>query len=152
MGRKRKPTKLKLLHGNPGKRPLPKDEPEPTAGRPDPGDLEGEALEEWERLVVELEDMGVLTVADRGILTVAAESWAEWKAAARMVRELGHAVPTMEGGVKSNPAVSAGNQARARYQSALQELGLTPATRSKVRKLDAEGPVEEKKASGRFKW
>ena len=50
-GRKPKPTKLKLLAGNPGGRPLPENEPQPDPAIPDPPDwMEGEALAEWRRI------------------------------------------------------------------------------------------------------
>ena len=47
MGRPRKPTKLKILEGNPGRRPLNKSEPEyaPTVLKPD--DLSEVAAEWW---------------------------------------------------------------------------------------------------------
>jgi phage terminase small subunit len=49
-GRKPKPTILKLLTGNPGKRPLNNNEPEPiliNGAVVPPKYLEGAALEEW---------------------------------------------------------------------------------------------------------
>jgi hypothetical protein len=58
-GRKPKPTAVKELAGNPGKRALNKHEPEPTAG--DllcPEGVEGEARREWYRVVDELIKMG----------------------------------------------------------------------------------------------
>jgi len=49
----RRPTsrQLKLLNGNPGKRPIPEDEPEPVSGWPDkPPGLLVKASAEWDRL------------------------------------------------------------------------------------------------------
>jgi P27 family predicted phage terminase small subunit len=62
-----KPTKLKELHGNPGKRALPKSEPEPAPvllGVEPPEYLSEIAREEWRRLSPELIRLGLLTVAD----------------------------------------------------------------------------------------
>ena len=50
-GRKPKPTAIKVLEGNPGKRPLNKFEPAPEKKAPPcPEWLNGEAKAEWERL------------------------------------------------------------------------------------------------------
>ena len=64
-GRKPKPTALKLLEGNPGKRPINEHEPIPPKGTVKcPTWLEPEAKKEWKRLAPSLEAMGVLTQAD----------------------------------------------------------------------------------------
>ncbi len=64
-GRKPKPTALKKLEGNPGKRKLNTKEPVPGKGMPDcPKWLLPEAKEEWKRLCQKLSEMGVLTEVD----------------------------------------------------------------------------------------
>ena len=64
-GRKPKPTALKKLEGNPGKRKLNTKEPMPGKGMPDcPKWLLPEVKMEWERLCVKLSEMGVLTEID----------------------------------------------------------------------------------------
>lgn len=58
-GRKPKPTAVKKLEGNPGKRKLNKKEPVPEKGIPDcPDWLLPEAKTEWERLCEKLSQMG----------------------------------------------------------------------------------------------
>ena len=65
-GRKPKPTAMKLLEGNPGKRPLNVHEPIPPKGTVKcPAWLLPEAKKEWKRLAPALEAMGVLTMADQ---------------------------------------------------------------------------------------
>lgn len=60
-----KPTKLKLLHGNPGGRKLPENEPMPKPIKPKmPNDLDEGAREAWERLAPMLERIGLLTEID----------------------------------------------------------------------------------------
>jgi phage terminase small subunit len=60
-GRKPKPTILKLLEGNPGKKPLNMNEPKPEMTAPEcPSWLEAEAQEEWHRMSEQLYGMGVL--------------------------------------------------------------------------------------------
>ena len=71
MGNRPKPTKLKILQGNPGKRRINLHEPEPERARPRmPAWLKAYpvAVEEWRREVEILDDMGILTVADEGNL------------------------------------------------------------------------------------
>ena len=64
MGR-RGPTVLKLMAGNPGKRPLNKREPQPRRTTPRcPAWLNKKAKTVWRRIVPELRDMGILTVVD----------------------------------------------------------------------------------------
>jgi len=65
------PTKLKIIRGNPGKRALNKEEPEPKPGIPEMPDYLNAfpiAVKEWEIESKILDDMGVLTEADRGAL------------------------------------------------------------------------------------
>lgn len=65
-GRKRKPTGIKLVTGNPGKRDLPENELEPEgAPTPPPSVLkEPSVLEIWDQYAPMLTELGVLTAAD----------------------------------------------------------------------------------------
>ena len=64
-GRKPKPTAIKKLEGNPGKRKLNTKEPIPAKGMPEcPEWLLPEAKREWERLADLMNQMGVLTEVD----------------------------------------------------------------------------------------
>ena len=64
-GRKPKPTAVKKLEGNPGKRKLNTKEPVPEKGMPAcPDWLMPEAKKEWERLAKLMNQMGVLTEVD----------------------------------------------------------------------------------------
>ena len=70
-GRRPKPTKLKLLEGNPGKRPINKKEPQPKAIIPDMPTWLKEfpvAVKEWKREAQILLGMGILTEADAAAL------------------------------------------------------------------------------------
>ena len=59
-----KPTKLKLVAGNPGKRPLNDSEPQYADGCPMPPWLPAGARAEWLRVEPHLQEMGLLTVVD----------------------------------------------------------------------------------------
>jgi P27 family predicted phage terminase small subunit len=60
-----KPSILKLVSGNPGKRPIGKDEPIPAPGTIEPPDfVKGEARDLWNRLVPDLVRAGLVTSVD----------------------------------------------------------------------------------------
>ena len=64
-GRKPKPTAVKVLEGNPGKRSLNTAEPKPEKKAPRcPSWLEDEAKKEWKRMSKQLEQLGILTEID----------------------------------------------------------------------------------------
>lgn len=70
-GRKPKPTAIKVLEGNPGKRPLNANEPKPEKKSPKcPSWLEPEAKKEWRRMAKVLERLGVLTEIDAAAFEV----------------------------------------------------------------------------------
>jgi hypothetical protein len=69
-GRPPKPTALKLLQGNPGKRPLNDREPKPAVGCEMPEFVKGDPLyvAEWNREAPRLIRLGILTEIDGDIL------------------------------------------------------------------------------------
>ena len=78
-GRKPKPTSLKVLEGNPGKRQLNPNEPKLDASVPKcPAWLSKEAKREWKRLVPFLEQAGLLTQVDRAAFAGYCQSYADW--------------------------------------------------------------------------
>lgn len=85
-GRPRKPTHLKIIEGNRGRRPLNRDEPEPEKIAPEPPDfLNADAKTEWDRVVPILLNMEVLTVADRPTLVGYCKAWARFVEAERQL-------------------------------------------------------------------
>ena len=72
-GRRPKPTRMKALTGNPGKRPLNRYEPRPNPVMPDcPPGLGPAAQREWARLVGELSSLNMVTNLDRAALATIA--------------------------------------------------------------------------------
>ena len=59
-----KPTALKIIQGNPGKRPLNKHEPKPTPGCKKPAFVKGRCARVWNQYAPELERLGLLTSVD----------------------------------------------------------------------------------------
>ena len=97
-GRKPKPTALKKLEGNPGKRKLNTKEPVPGKGIPDcPKWLLPEAKEEWKRLCQKLSEMGVLTEIDMAAFAAYCQSYARWKEAQEHIDKLSSAIANCDG-------------------------------------------------------
>jgi phage terminase small subunit len=66
-GRRPKPSRIKALTGNPGKRPLNAQEPRPEPALPEcPPELSPASRREWERLSAELSKLNLVTNLDRG--------------------------------------------------------------------------------------
>lgn len=79
VGRPKIPTAVKRLNGNPGKRPLPENEPEPDRTPPTcPAWLTAEAKREWRRVAPELERLGLLTCVDGAALASYCQSYARY--------------------------------------------------------------------------
>jgi len=147
-GRKPKPTALKMLEGNPGKRPLNENEPKPPKGTIRcPTWLEAEAKKEWRRLAPSLEAMGVLTTADITAFAGYCQAYARWKEAEEFITQHGSIFQTPSGYVQQVPQVSIAQQNLKIMQSFCSEFGLTPATRSRIiagngDKVDEDDPME----------
>src|SRR5437867_6293718 len=81
-GPKPKPTVLRVLEGNKGKRALPRNEPQPPADMPNPpAYLNGYALEEWNRVAETLHSIGTLTAIDQSLLGAYCMAFARWRQA-----------------------------------------------------------------------
>jgi len=129
---KRKPTHLKLLEGNPGKRPINKREPRPKKRKiKPPVFFNVNALAEWQRVAPELEHLGLLTDIDITALAAYCVSYSRWLAAEADIEENG---PVIEGkhGRYKNPAVTVANSYLRQMRSFASEFGLTPASRPRL--------------------
>lgn len=141
-GRKPQPTALRLVKGNPGRRPLPANEPKPQPGIPEKPDwLKGEAAAEWDRVVPELEALGLLAGVHRAVLVTYCTAWADYVELYEAVQEIGWTVPTGEGGFKRNPNAASLRDAHERLRSAASEFGMTPS--ALVRLATPGGPVDD---------
>lgn len=80
-GRKPKPTALKLVRGNPGKRPINRNEPIPEGPVEKPSFVKGAALRKWNRYAPELIRIGVLRSVDADMFGAWCVLMAEFAAA-----------------------------------------------------------------------
>lgn len=131
-GRKPTPTVLKILAGNPGKRPLPENEPAAPRGKPRcPDHLKGEAKKEWGRICRELESMGLLHVTDRAAIALYCQLYAQWVEA---IEKIGTdvVIKMPNGWPAPNPYLPVANKAAAQMVKLLTEFGLTPSSRTRI--------------------
>jgi P27 family predicted phage terminase small subunit len=77
MARPPKPTALRVLEGNRGKRPL-RREPITQGVPPPPAWLKGEARRLWSRTVPELQRMGLIGRVDEIAMVTFCQTWALW--------------------------------------------------------------------------
>lgn len=141
-GRPPTPTDLKILRGNPGHRKIEAaDEPTPSAGIPSPpAHLSKEARTHWFRLAPELSKMRVLTMADREGLCILCDAWARYVMAEKAVEKHGLLIKSPSGYPIQNPALAIRNQASKEMRGWLNEFGLTPAARTRVRTTSPSQP------------
>lgn len=137
-GPPKKPTALKVLEGNPGKRPLPKNEPKPVPIAPKcPTWLHKDAKKEWKRIAPQLERLGLLTQIDMAALAGYCESWAQYKKAVEFLHKHDDVYPILDddGEVKylqQVPQVSIANNALKNIRAFAAAFGLTPAARAGI--------------------
>ena len=132
-GRKPKPTAIKILEGNPGKRQLNKYEPSPDKLAPEcPDWLSDEAKAEWFRLADVMEAMGILTEVDMAAFAGYCQAYARWKEAEEFISRHGAIVKTPSGYWQQIPQVSIAQQYLKAMQKFAEQFGLTPASRSRI--------------------
>lgn len=89
-GRKPKPTALKLVTGNPGKRQLNDAEPKPVVPKQvkTPDELDEYGQRAWRRNLPKLKRMGLFTEADADMLMCYCDAYSQWCHALDQMRRL----------------------------------------------------------------
>ena len=142
MGRRgppRKPTWLRVVEGNPGKRPLNTLEPRPPTDprMRCPSWLDPEAKRLWRRLVPDLCRARIVTVVDREVLIAYCQAWSRWRKAEEFIQKRGEVYPVRasDGRIISMapfPQVAIARQLLQALRGLQQELGLTPSARTRL--------------------
>lgn len=139
-----KPSRLKLLHGNPGKRPISEHEPRPSADMPPcPQWLNQKARLEWDR-VLKAMPAGVITAVDFGVLAAYCQALAEFSEATEHCKGLeNHWIATDKGNLVLHPASLVLQRACERMVRLGVQLGLTPSARVglEVKQSDPTNPL-----------
>ena len=132
-----KPTALKLVTGNPGKRALNRKEPK-SAGEygaaPKHLDAVGKSL--WHELAKVLQGMQLESASDRRALELMCATYEEWRAARKVFIDEGmtYTRSTAQGDdiISIRPEVRIAADAMRRLHRMMLEFGLTPSARSRV--------------------
>lgn len=141
-GRRPKPTNLKVLEGNPGKRPLNQNEPKPVPIAPKcPNWLSKEAKKEWRRIAPQLEKLGLLTELDMANLAGYCRAYSELIDAEIFLQKHGqtYQIPKRdeEGKmvglyVQQWPQVSIARKAQEEIRAFSSLFGMSPSDRSRM--------------------
>lgn len=141
-----KPTALKALQGNPGKRKLNKSEPKFKGAPTCPVWLTASAQIEWQRVVEDLAALDMLRSVDSSALAAYCQSYARWQSAEQIVDAEGQTVkePVINNGevvghrVKRHPATTIAKDALAAMLRAASLFGFDPSSRSRINLGDGE--------------
>jgi P27 family predicted phage terminase small subunit len=132
-GRRPKPTRIKALTGNPGKRPLNHHEPRPEPAVPEcPAELSPAAQREWERLTAELAKLNLMTNLDRGALAAYCGANAIWAEAMEQIQKYGTVVKSPTGFPIQSPYLAILNRQAEIMMRIASEFGFTPASRGRI--------------------
>ena len=144
-GRKPVARNIKLVTGNPGRRPL-KNQPEPKSKAPSvPDFLHKYAKSEWKRISKDLDGLGLLTKVDRAALAAYCQAYARWRQAEEGLESSGLLVKTVNGNVVQSPLVGVANRAMDLMCKFLTEFGMTPSSRCRI-EVKGESSGESKEA------
>lgn len=146
-GPKPKPAALRVIEGNPGKRPIRPMVEMPRGTLPEPPAALNElARQEWNRVAPGLHALRLLETVDVAALAAYCNAWARWSLAESLIAEMaktnqagGLMVKTTKGNVIQNPLVGTSNKAQADMVRYAAEFGMTPSARSRV---GSEGGVK----------
>lgn len=137
-GRPRIPTKLHILHGNPGKRPLNDKEPQPELKIPvPPAFITGVALEEWTRITKELHTLGLIAEINRALIAAYCKAYADWTEAEWHYDNEPKIYKTETGYPVLTPWRSVADKAFERMCRVATGFGMDPASMSRIKGVAA---------------
>lgn len=139
-GAKPTPIALRLVTGNPSRRPIP-DEIKSDMEVPRPPDhLTPVAVEEWHRVTDELCALGIINGLDTGSLALYCVTYALWVEAEealnfhRVLVGDGFAltIKSPTGNITKNPLLTIAREAGLEFLKVASELGMTPVSRTRL--------------------
>jgi P27 family predicted phage terminase small subunit len=134
---------IRLARGNPGHRPINRDEPLPPAlpaAWPEELAEDAEAQAEWVRTIVPAIDTGQITAADRVFAISHCHFWSTWRSQLADAAKHAHVVSVGKNKYPmGNPARIMANRTFLLLAKVDAELGLTPSSRPRVKGIKAPG-------------
>jgi phage terminase small subunit len=146
------PTKIRILNGNPSRRPLPANEPQFAQGIPPrPAGISAGARKQWDGLVAEMADAGVVRRVDGGALAMLCEDLAMLdtlrKGLAAQAREItlkaklkkqqisGNALTALSRTTEGRRTLTTIRELSGQIIVQRREFGLTPSSSTRVQAL-----------------
>ena len=151
-GAKPKATVLKLVTGNPGRRPLNAHEAKPKAVVPDPPPmLDEDAMAEWRRVTPLLAEVGLISRLDRAVVAGYCMAFSRWMECERMLKTTGLIVKSPNGYPMYSPYLAASNKALDQVRQMSEQIGLSGSSRSRIKVGDGPDDYDQAEAflSGR---
>lgn len=133
-----KPTHLKVIAGNPGKRPLNESEPKPQGNLADPPVWMSESQKKDWCYVIQNAPRGLLKRLDKGALTVWVVAEGIHREASQTLELEGTVVQNPSGRKVANPLLQIVDQQAKLMLKAAGELGFTPSSRTRISVSPAE--------------
>ena len=131
-GRKPEPTHLRLLKGDERPSRSRTQGPKPPPIIPTPPDfLSADARAEWDRVVPELDRLGLVTMLDRAGLAAYCEAWSRFVMATAVLHEEPLIIKKAGRSVK-NPALQVAKDAAADMLRWCVDFGMTPSARGRM--------------------
>lgn len=151
-GRKPLPTEVKEVQGTLQPCRTNRNEPKPVkkisieAAAPDT--LSEQAKKNWQ-FVLENEGVAWVAKCDQATLEQYCELWADIRKCDERVRSDGHFI-YVKGALREHPAIKLKAKLVPVFRSIASELGLTPASRSRVAAIGFDNPNEDTKTGSLF--
>lgn len=144
-GPKAKPTRLRILEGNPGGKPINDREPQPKTGMPTcPKRYSGDARKLWLRIGRELAACGIMAKIDGQAFELLIDAYVEYLGATDKVSKTGPIwLEQGDGKIPKfaySPYWVQANKAGKKLHVLLREFGMTPSARSSIK---AAAPIIE---------
>lgn len=120
------------------------ENPELVPGTPKcPSWLSKEARDEWDNVIGDLKELGCLAKTHRATIVDFCQAFAELQISTRTLDEVGRVYEDDKGVIRKHPMVAIQHSAMQKVKMLAQELGLSPASLSRVPKSDKPNPKED---------
>jgi len=130
-----KPEWVKVLEGNPGKRPLKKTASKVKRQERDFASsqwLDQGAKAHWNSVAPALREAGLLTNLDLGLFAVYCQTYSDWIRVEKLLKDTGPVYITPSGQARPRPEVAVAQQYLASILEFSKEFGMTPASRARL--------------------
>lgn len=123
---------LKILAGNPGKRPIRRGTSAASGAVACPEWLKGEARAEWKRLAPALLKAEILKPVDQVSFSIYCQTIARWRECQRVIDQHGPLYLNARGSLLARPEVAMGIKWGKEARALGAEFGLSPASRARL--------------------